>query len=497
MVLRLAIGQVFLAVQLFVLSASSHLRSSTTNRLTRVANGRTEPASRTIPALSVASRTDASSPTHVGERRVCRLAGRCLFYEDDSDRNTSWRSLVKASSGSDVRTSLRENTENHIRNRSSLDLWPGLELDLDYAGGYAASAGAVSTVAGADESVAALTPASENLCMEGHIAPRFYLLGAQKSATTNFATKILWSGLSMVPPTPKPNDPPYYWKELHMFDNRSRAERVTRQGWLRYYPLCSSTTYAVGIDATPSYLSNEGAPKRLSSWYTPDLNKKLEFLVLLRQPFNRMKSSFYTAALHTDACKKNQYYCKTFGYYLAHALENYRNGCPSGKNFASSSELHACEAPDDIVEGMKGDPFHLSLYGPQLARWFSLFSAPQFVIAPFLTYVAPKKGVGSLVEFVASRLGSAVRGGPDGTGAIPKTSTNSGRKTQYPPLEESLKPLKTNDLYELTDALSTSSGPGPLASLLRPQMQEGLVLFGYKGDIGDEEAIAHWIKDNW
>jgi hypothetical protein len=280
-----------------------------------------------------------------------------------------------------------------------------------------------------------------------------------------------------------------------MFDNQSRCEEVGVDGWLKYYPECSSSTYAVGIDATPSYISSREAPSRMAAWYGPALGKQLEFLILLRAPFQRMRSSFYTAKLF-GACKMNKNYCGSFGLYLRQALENYRHGCPTGKDFPDTNSYMECENPDEIGKGLKGDPLYLSMYVPQFENWFSIFQAKQFVVAPVLTYIAPKPGVPSLVEFTAKRLGTAVKGKAD-TGAIPKEDNASGRKTDYPSFEESIKPLTSDHIHELMAAVNKHSGPSAVAQVLAPQMAEGLTLFGYTEHLENETAIGLWIQDNW
>lgn len=359
---------------------------------------------------------------------------------------------------------------------------PQIQFSQNYTGDYQQSA----------------SNAGENLCIGDRLAPRFFLLGAQKSATTNFATRLIWVGLSIFPPMPGDGEPAHFWKELHVFDNRSRYTGLGVDGWLEYYPRCSASSYAVGMDATPSYISSRGAPSRMYAWYGPQHSTKLEFLIMLRAPFRRMRSSFYTAKTAGQACSYNVNYCSSFGLYLRHALANYRRGCPSGKVYHSAQALQACESPD-AIDGdnvLKGDPFYLSMYVPQLTNWFSLFYARQFVIAPFLTYVAPKLGVPSLVEFIAKRLGSAVKAHVD-TGAIPKTSNASGQKTKYPSLQDSLWPLSQETVQELREILILNSGSGKVAQVLAPQIARGLTLFGYTGPAERIDAVSLWIEQNW
>jgi hypothetical protein len=60
---------------------------------------------------------------------------------------------------------------------------PSLRLELNYAGNYNRST----------------RDSQQSICINGHLAPSFFLLGAQKSATTNFAARFAQAALSVVP----------------------------------------------------------------------------------------------------------------------------------------------------------------------------------------------------------------------------------------------------------------------------------------------------------
>jgi hypothetical protein len=234
---------------------------------------------------------------------VCRLAGNCLDYS------------IPASPGQ---------TDANLTFEG-----PSLKLELNYAGRFNSSG----------------REAKHNLCIQGRLAPTFFLIGAQKSATTNFAARFAQVALSVVPPKPRKSDPSFFWKELHVFDSKERYSKLGLQGWLDYYPKCSRTAYFVGMDATPSYLSSAMAPTLMRARYKWFSNK-LNFLVILRSPLYRMRSAFYHAR-DNNACRWNPNFCGSFGFYVANALANNRWGCPSGKSYLTRAELKTCGSPDN------------------------------------------------------------------------------------------------------------------------------------------------------
>lgn len=383
---------------------------------------------------------------------VCRLTGDCLDYS------------IPVSQGQTVSNLTSEG--------------PSLHLNLNYAGRYNAS--------GLDS--------KHNLCIGSRLAPTFFLLGAQKSATTNFASRFAEVALSVVPPKPRKSDPSYFWKELHVFDSEERYNQLGLNGWLDYYPQCSATSFTVGMDATPSYISSSMAPALMRARYKW-FGNKLDFLVILRSPLHRMRSAFYHA-VDNGGCNRNPNLCKSFGHYLAAALSNNRQGCPSGKHYSTLAELKTCTSPDHIWDGGAGDPFHLSFYVPQLEHWFSHFEPQQFVIAPMLTYVAPFFGMPSLVEYMAQRIGSSIKVNTL-TSALPKGTKNSGKRHSYPTLEEDLAGLSKSDEKELGQVLTQKAGPEALGKLLSPKMEKGLTLFGYPGKHDNVDAISLYIRSSW
>lgn len=329
-------------------------------------------------------------------------------------------------------------------------------------------------------------------CLNDRLVPTFIVLGAQKSATTNFAQKFLNVALSIVPPKPASGDPSFFWKELHVFDRKDRFDQLGVNGWLQYFPKCPETHYAVGMDATPSYLPTAEAPKRMVSWYGQFKNR-VNFLVILRKPLPRMRSSFYHMKDVAKAMKRD--ISSSFAHYLSGALRNYEQGCPSGRQYSTSAALKECKDPAEL--DFTGDPFYLSLYVRQLEAWFKEFAPNQFVISGMLSYVAPTKGMPFLVDFMAARLGSSVKTGVD-SAAIPKSNPKAGNTHKYPSFEEELASLTKAEREQVDFVMDQEAGADAMARLLAPAMKRGLTLFGYPGDPSDKvESIGKFIADSW
>jgi hypothetical protein len=421
-------------------------------------------------------------------RRVCRIKGRgCLEYTDTAPSALAVTNGTISALGGTKVTGVSHSTE--LQGYS-------VQLDSEYAG----EVENINT-SGHKGDV-------NNLCIAGKLAPKFFLLGAQKSATTNFFGRLMEVALDVVPATPVTarGDPDYFYKEPHVFDISERYHGFGVDGWLRLYPDCSQYVPAIAMDASPSYISSPLAPARMQLWYGEALSAKLQFLVLLREPLARMQSSFYHG-------EQWSFHNMSFKQYVTRALANNRAGCPSGKAFENAAAVLECAEPDNMP---MGDPFYLSLYVPQVKRWLSMYQARQFVVAPFLTYVAPKKGVGSLLHFYATkRLGSAVKK----TGnfkAYPKDSSTkpdaqvaqaAGVSTQKPPIEKELNGMFPSIRQELEQVVAVNGGPAAMARALTPKIAEGLTLFGYSdkwaqqrglgGMIYRERAVSEWIRINW
>merc|ERR1719387_1585242 len=94
-----------------------------------------------------------------------------------------------------------------------------------------------------------------NLCMNGRLVPIFYLIGAQKCATSSFAEEFA-KGYNVVLPEMgswTKSQRMLLSKELHFFDYPERYNKG-QHFWLSHWPTCPRT-HMVAAEFTPSYLS--------------------------------------------------------------------------------------------------------------------------------------------------------------------------------------------------------------------------------------------------
>lgn len=354
--------------------------------------------------------------------------------------------------------------------------------------------------------VASAKSGSLSLCLENKLAPEFFLLGAQKAGTTSFATEFS-RGLNVVHPTALREEKRLlgwgvFEKELTYFNHAGRYAKG-REWWLSHYPTCpadgktgspnkassnnygGSTKKAVATDYTPGYLSAREAPIRIAETYGEERKGRLTFLILLREPLSRMRSSYY----HGVA---SGFVSRAFGSFqnYAHlAVATYVSG--QHRSF-HDTECQSYPETSTTFESCSGLPLTLSLYAPQLENWLRVFPAKQFVVAPMHAYFERflLDGEEDLAQAMAVRTGAVFA-----PGAIraekPRENTAA---YPYPPLEQDLDPTS---LATLRGMLDQATGPAKLAAFLAPAAQQGLTLFNYRGDLADQAAIAAWIQKKW
>ncbi|CAJ1388699.1 unnamed protein product [Effrenium voratum] len=325
-----------------------------------------------------------------------------------------------------------------------------------------------------------------DFCINGHVAPKFFLLGAQKSATTNFAFRLGDVGANIAWAQPGPEEPSFFWKEPHIF-NQENYRGLTKDQWLAYYPKCNASQNMIAVDATPAYLASYEAPERILSWYGHEVSEKIEFLILLRDPLERMHSSFH----HQKNQPSSPWASMSFAQYVDRVLANYEShGCLTGNVFLEDDNYH-CSHSD-----ASNDPLYLSMYAANLWPWFRFFRPTQFVVAPFRQYVTPKEGTPRLMEYEAKRVGVRIKPGSH-MSAIPKSSKSAGLIRAYPGLEEELAMIETAKVEKLQAVIERYAGAHLLAELLGQRMKQGLVLFGFEGDPSNTSAVAEYLSENW
>lgn len=321
-----------------------------------------------------------------------------------------------------------------------------------------------------------------NVCIDGRLVPSFYLIGAQKAATSSFAADLVdHAGKKVVlaeMTTWSDGQRMLFSKELHFFDNSHRFQKG-KQFWLDHWPQCPST-HMVAADFTPSYLSTWEAAMRLKQMYGPQ-SWKLSFLIILREPLARMQSSYYHGI--SDGWVSNQY--KTFQLYVEAAVWKYRHG--------KYRKFHDCVPTPSVGKdffGTSGVPFSLSLYLQQIKHWTVHFNPNQIMIAPMKAYIKPKGGK-KLVNMVSSWNGLDVK-------TLPKQKVQKKaphlNTHPHPTVAQDLKP---QTFIKIKQIFNQATGPHKLAALLSPLMNQGLVLYGYPGKSSNRNWIARYLQNHW
>merc|ERR1712113_715227 len=70
-----------------------------------------------------------------------------------------------------------------------------------------------------------------------------------------------------------------------------------RTRWADCYTPCQDNSRQVAVDATPTYLASDAAPALIASWYG-SLATNLRFVVVMREPLDRMQSAYYYNKIH-------------------------------------------------------------------------------------------------------------------------------------------------------------------------------------------------------
>jgi len=112
----------------------------------------------------------------------------------------------------------------------------------------------------------------QNLCVDHHLVPEFFILGAQKAGTTALA-HALSGHPGIVQPKVLEGESKYFEKEPHIFENMNDEDnnwgphRYNKDLWLSRYPSCTRATRRVAVDETPNYLTQAEVPPRIKAFY--------------------------------------------------------------------------------------------------------------------------------------------------------------------------------------------------------------------------------------
>lgn len=302
--------------------------------------------------------------------------------------------------------------------------------------------------------------AGGNLCMHGHLAPKFFLLGAPQSGPTHFFERLARSE-SIVGYMPAGSEPSWYLNESGVFSDGFNGS--TKSKWLSHYPLCQQEKHKVVIDCTPSYFGSEAAPFALRAVYPPA--HKLVFMVFLREPASRAHSHYY---LYKDngvlsgafpGCTATQF-PPTF----AHAVE------------LRLTQKFVCNCQCD-------DIFEQSMYADSFRRYFRNFDSEMFHVVPFKQAITAQV-VEYAWEILNVRPGHRAMSGLDGDG-------HDTTHHHHPTLELEMHTFLLGRYRAFMDSMAGSYTVGRLLA------NSSAHLYQFVRRPRSAPQVAAWLEENW
>lgn len=366
--------------------------------------------------------------------------------------------------------------------------------------------------------------ATDNLCIEGRLLPKLFLLGAAKSATTSMAANLMGAGVEVSGPDCRgwcnSYEPHFaHQKELHYFDYKMSWTMSTlgdyesnRHEWVGLFPECEKPAGAgarllskffprkfpqrkrIMADFTPEYLRMVPLPEgsrydensmvhHMFPESSEDVKAKLNlpsilrlfygeaattvnFVLMVRSPLERMQSLYYCCLCPPDdedpdpSCLQSNF-----------------------ENDLRNDLAKLTESPPTFSDWVWG-----SFYGRHIERWLEHFGASQFYTIPFREFTE-SDGSSICIE-LSSRL--AYEMDCLGTG---KQSTWLEHEHPHPPLSEDVSESTRKEYDELM-----AKETWRLANVLARVHQNGGGLAGYDPGTNNRagsDTVYKWLMDRW
>jgi hypothetical protein len=293
---------------------------------------------------------------------------------------------------------------------------------------------------------------SNNICINGHIAPELFLIGAQKAATSSLAAMLGHPNLKF--PRALPDEPTYTAKELHTFDRRDNFAKG-KSYWLSHYPECTTDERLVATDMTPNYLIAPEAPNNIKQFYGDQLGR-IKLVSVLRNPVNRIHSAFHFFRAKNFTMPTG---CRPS---LLHGFKSYAQGIISGHD------------PCSFVAH--------SRYHDQIKLFLDVVNASQFIgTFPMREVVAPVDGIFRGNVAVLEALGLSAS-------PVPPIHVNS---MAHPTLEDDVGDAVL--LERLHSYVGKEVNAEKVAQL---HIENNITIFGYTGP-QDVRALADFLDSRW
>lgn len=210
--------------------------------------------------------------------------------------------------------------------------------------------------------------------------PDFLIVGAQKAGTTS-----LYRWLSRHPKVRTS-----VWKEVHFFDDYDRYHKRGEMWYRSHFPLLGHRPSVRVGEATPSYLFNPAAPRRVA-----ELIPNVRLIVLLRDPVDRAYSQYK----HTRRVGE-----ENLSFWKAVDKEEER----VGKEIIEIKEKGKCESDN----WKKYSYVRRGYYSEQIKRWTEYFPKKSFLFVKSEDmFKSPKTEVEKIVKHIGlNRLRTKCKG---------------------------------------------------------------------------------------
>ena len=242
--------------------------------------------------------------------------------------------------------------------------------------------------------------------------PDFLIVGAQRAGTTS-----LYHWLSRHPKVRTS-----VWKEVHFFDDYNRYQKRGEMWYRSHFPLLGHRPSVRVGEATPSYLFNPAAPRRVA-----ELIPNVRLIVLLRDPVDRAYSHYN----HTKKAGK-----ENLSFWKAVDKEKER----VGKEITEIKEKGRCKNE----KWKKYSYVRRGYYSEQIKRWTEYFPKKSFLFVKSEDmFESPKTEVEKIMKHIGlNRLRIKCKGKKN-SGSYEKKLERDKRKKLKVHFEKKNKELKS------------------------------------------------------
>eukprot|EP00421_Protoceratium_reticulatum_P010498 CAMPEP_0168400584 /NCGR_PEP_ID=MMETSP0228-20121227/22673_1 /TAXON_ID=133427 /ORGANISM="Protoceratium reticulatum, Strain CCCM 535 (=CCMP 1889)" /LENGTH=362 /DNA_ID=CAMNT_0008414129 /DNA_START=83 /DNA_END=1168 /DNA_ORIENTATION=+ len=298
-----------------------------------------------------------------------------------------------------------------------------------------------------------------NFCMNGRMAPEFFLIGAQKAGSTAFAEMIKHPKI-ICPTLVQGEQDSRYYKEVHIFDEFDRFKKG-RDFWLSHYPACDRSTRMIAADFTPDYVAVPEVPQRMKAFYG-DQTHRLKIALIVRNPVGRIHSAFH---FYNSEARAGQSWAQCV------CQQKGSNGCTDFKGYVEG--LMKIEHNDPCYFVNRSD------YSHQLDVFLQVFAPSQFTVFSLTSISDPSSGRSRAAQAVWTSLGLS--------GEAPVVAHINGG--HHASIEQDLGPTV---LEQFKSYINDRAGPYGLAKTL---VDKGIKLFGFQSN--EYLAVAQHLGQTW